>query len=212
MQAGRVMVNGQCVRELGARIDPIHDRVAVDGHLLKTQRKLYVALNKPKGYLCTRQDPGQRKIVADLLPKEWNQLYPVGRLDMESEGLLFLTNDGTFCLRLTHPRYGIRKTYRATIEGRFEPTAIAQLKRGVWHDGDLLRAAAARLISSNHSHSVVELVLTEGKNREVRRIFAALAVNVSRLQRIQIGRIKLGELRPGHWRTLTKSEINSLIA
>src|SRR5829696_3344689 len=106
---GRVSVNGQTVTELGTKIDPARDKVSVDGRALKPKRKLYIALNKPPGYICTRRDPESRKIITELIPAEWSNLVPVGRLDCASEGLIFLTNDGDFCLKLTHPRYGVRK-------------------------------------------------------------------------------------------------------
>jgi 23S rRNA pseudouridine2605 synthase len=212
IQAGRVQVNGRVVTEMGTKVDPLHDHISVDGQKIKAKRRLYVALHKPGGYLCTCKDPQQRKTVAELLPREWTNLYPVGRLDRESEGLLLLTNDGQFCLRLTHPRYGVRKTYLATVAGRFEPGLIPNLVKGVTVEGDLLRAEQARLLDSNNTHSLVELVLTEGKNREVRRLLSALGFTVTRLQRLQIGCVKLGELPPGRWRTLTESEINSLLA
>ena len=139
-------------------------------------------------------------------------LYSVGRLDRESEGLIFLTNDGDFALRLTHPRYGVRKTYRATVEGRLESVVLQRFVEGVTDGQDLLKAQSARLISANNTRSVVELVLAEGKNREVRRLFASAGIKVLRLQRVQIGPIKLGELPAGKWRTLTESEIKSLLA
>jgi 23S rRNA pseudouridine2605 synthase len=210
--AGRVAVNGSVVRKLGTRIDPARDRVELDGHPLKARRKLYIALHKPRGFLCTRKDPYERRTVSELLPKEWSHLASVGRLDGDSEGLLFLTNDGDFALRLTHPRYGVRKVYRVTVRGRVEPAALQKVLAGVEETGELLKADKARLISANNSQSVVELELSEGRNREVRRILAALGFEVSRLLRVQIGRIKLGELPPGKWRTLTEPEIKSLLA
>src|SRR5438034_7984502 len=161
--AGAVAVNGKIVKVLGTKVDPARDRVAVDGTLVKTKRKLYVALNKPRGYLCSRRDPANRRAVGDLLPKEWSSLYPVGRLDYDTEGLLFLTNDGEFCLRLTHPRYGIRKRYLVTIKGRVEPHALRPLTRGIVHEGAKLKAEKARLLSANNSHSLVEIELAEGK-------------------------------------------------
>lgn len=209
--AGRVEVNGQVVRVLGTKVDPERDRVAVDGSPVRTRRKLYIALNKPPGYVCSRRDPARRRTVGELLPREWDNLYPVGRLDFKSEGLLFLTNDGEFCLRLTHPRYGIRKKYLATVEGRLEPAAVQQLTRGLVHEGERLKAERARLLSANQSHSVVELELAEGRNREVRRMFEALGFNVSQLRRTQIGRIRLGDLPPGKWRTLSPPEIKTLL-
>src|SRR6266496_4256399 len=209
--AGRVTVNGQSVRILGTKVQPGHDQVEVDGQMVKPRRKLYVALNKPAGYLCTRKDPLARRTVAELLPREWHHLTSVGRLDGESEGLIFLTNDGGFTLRLTHPRYGVHKLYRATIEGRVEPSVLQKFLAGVEDAGDVLKAEKARLISSSNRRSVVELELAEGRNREVRRLFASQALPVTRLQRIQIGRIKLGELPTGKWRTLSEPEIRSLL-
>jgi 23S rRNA pseudouridine2605 synthase len=208
---GRVAVNGRAVRVLGTKIDPIHDRVTVDGTPVKARRKLYIAINKPAGYLCSRKDPLQRPTVGDLLPKEWTNLYSVGRLDRDTEGLLFLTNDGVFCLRLTHPRYGVRKKYVATVEGRVEPGLLGHLKQGVVDEGEKLKAEQARLLSANNSHSVVEVELAEGKFREVRRLFEAQGLKVTHLRRTQIGRIKLGDLPAGKWRTLTEPEIKSLL-
>ena len=209
--AGRVSVNGQTVSELGSKVDPDHDKVAVDGTPLRTKRKLYVALNKPRGYLCSRQDELKRRKVGDLLPREWSGLYPVGRLDLDSEGLLFLTNDGQFSLQLTHPRYGVRKKYLVTVEGRVAPATLGEFTRGVTHEGENLKAVGARLLSASNSHSLVELELAEGKNREVRRLFESQGLIVRRLQRTQIGKIKLGELPSGKWRTLTEPEIKSLL-
>ena len=210
--AGRVSVNGQIVRTLGTKVHPAQDRVEVDGQTVKPRRKLYVALNKPPGVLCTRKDPMDRRTISDLLPREWQHLASVGRLDRDSEGLIFVTNDGEFSLRLTHPRYGIRKIYRATVEGRVEPAMLQEFLAGVEDAGELLKAEKARIISANNSHSIVELELAEGRNREVRRLFESQDLIVARLQRIQIGRIKLGELPVGKWRTLTEPEIKSLLA
>jgi pseudouridine synthase len=210
--AGRVAVNGDPVKELGTKVDPVHDRVTVDGTPVKTKRKLYLALNKPRGYICSRHDPRNRRSVSDLLPKEWDNLYPVGRLDYDTEGLLFLTNDGEFCLHLTHPRYGVRKKYLATVEGRVEREALTEFTRGVFHEGDRLKAEKARLLSSNNSHSLVEVELAEGRNREVRRLFESQGLKVALLRRTQIGRIKLGDLPVGKWRTLSAPEIKTLLS
>jgi 23S rRNA pseudouridine2605 synthase len=208
---GRVAVNGAVVRELGAKVDPLHGHVTVDGNPVRPRRKIYVALNKPRKLVCSRQDELGRPTIYELLPKEWGHLHSIGRLDYNSEGLLFLTNDGEFSLRLTHPRYGVRKTYLATVEGRVEPQMLRTLTQGVWHDGEKLKAEKARLVSAGKAQSVVELELAEGKYREVRRLFESQGRTVQRLQRVQIGKIKLGQLRPGKWRTLTESEIKSLL-
>ena len=208
---GRVTVNGEIVRQLGTKVDPLHDRVTLDGKPLRIKRKLYVALNKPLRCVCSRKDEFNRPSIYDLLPKEWSNLYSVGRLDYDTEGLIFLTNDGEFALRLTHPRYEVRKKYVVTVEGRVQPEVLSRITRGVFHEGEKLKAEKARLVSSSLSRSVVELELMEGKNREVRRLFESQNFAVKRLQRVQIGKIRLGELRPGKWRTLTEPEIKSLL-
>jgi 23S rRNA pseudouridine2605 synthase len=211
MLAGRVAVNGQTVQGLGARVDPRRDAVTVDGQPVQPRRKIYVALNKPRGLVCSRQDEFERPTIFELLPNEWRHLHSVGRLDFNSEGLIFLTNDGQFSLRLTHPRYGVHKTYLATVEGRVEEAMLRRFTQGVWYQGEKFKAHKARLVSASASQSVVELDLAEGKYREVRRLFESQGRTVKRLQRIQVGRIKLGELRPGKWRTLTETEIKTLL-
>jgi pseudouridine synthase len=205
--SGRVSVNGDTVRLLGSKVDPAHDKVFVDGKPVRTQRKIYLALHKPVGCVCSRKDELGRRTVYELLPREWENVQTVGRLDFNSEGLIFLTNDGEFALRLTHPRYGVHKKYLATIEGTLEQQMLDKMVRGVFHEGERLKAESARQVLRN----VVELDLTEGKNREVRRLFESQGLTVKRLQRTQIGKIKLGELKPGRWRTLTETEIKTLL-
>lgn len=208
---GRVLVNGEVVRELGTKVTPGHDRVVLDGRPLKTKKKLYIAINKPRGYICSKADPEGRHTVHDLLPREWSNLQSVGRLDYNSEGLIFYTNDGDFALRLTHPRYGIRKRYLVTIKGEVTGDHLAALQKGIYDGDEVLRAESARILKGGKSHGLLELVLTEGKNREVRRMFEKLGLGVDRLQRVQVGRVKLGELPLAKWRALTGAEIKSLI-
>jgi 23S rRNA pseudouridine2605 synthase len=208
---GRVTVNGEAVRELGVKVDPLHDHVSVDGKAIRAKRKIYLALNKPRGLVCSRKDEFERPTIYGLLPKEWAHLHSVGRLDYNSEGLIFLTNDGEFSLRLTHPRYGVRKKYIATVEGEVDKKMLDRFTQGVVFEGERFKAEWAGLVSASHSQSVVELELAEGKYREVRRLFESQGRTVKRLQRVQIGKIKLGELRPGKWRTLTETEIKSLM-
>ena len=136
----------------------------------------------------------------------------VGRLDFASEGLLFLTTDGEFALRLTHPRYGVRKRYVTTVEGKVDEEMLRQFTSGVWHEGEKLKAERAWIVSASKAQSVVELELAEGKNREVRRLFESQGLVVRRLLRTQIGKIKLGELKPGRWRALTPGEIKTLLS
>jgi 23S rRNA pseudouridine2605 synthase len=210
--AGRVAVNGETVCELGTKLDPKRDRVSLDGQPIRAKRKIYLALNKPRGLVCSRKDELGRPTVYELLPNEWGHLHSVGRLDYHSEGLMFLTNDGEWSLRLSHPRYGIKKKYVVMVEGRVEVETLRRFMQGLWHQGERLKAEKARLVSASRSQSVVELELTESKYREVRRLFESQGTTVKRLQRVQIGKIKLGELRIGKWRTLTEPEIKSLLS
>lgn len=212
IREGRVSVNGQPVLVLGSKVDPERDKVTLDGKPVRPQRKLYIALHKPRGCVCSRKDELQRRTVYDLLPKEWVGIQSVGRLDFASEGLLFLTNDGEFALRLTHPRYGVRKRYIVTVAGRVEKPMLEQFTQGIQNEGELLKAERAWLVSEGKVRSVVELELAEGKNREVRRLFESQGLIVERLVRVQIGKIKLGELKPGRWRTLTPPEIRTLLS
>jgi pseudouridine synthase len=207
---GRVAVNGQTVRLLGSKVDPARDQVTVDGKIVRAKKLIYAALNKPRGCVCSRKDELNRPTIYELLPREWDTVQSVGRLDYNSEGLIFLTNDGQFALRLTHPRYGVRKKYLATVEGEVTPAMLELFQRGIFHEGERLKALSARIISGTRDKSVVELELAEGKNREVRRLFESQAVTVKKLQRTQIGKIKLGELKPGKWRTLSAVEIKTL--
>jgi 23S rRNA pseudouridine2605 synthase len=208
---GKVRVNGQFVRLLGTKVDPDRDEVILDGKIIRARKKFYIALNKPPGCVCSHNDELGRPTIYQLLPKEWQIVNSVGRLDFNSEGLIFLTNDGQFALRLTHPRYGVRKKYIATVEGKVEPAMLAEFMRGIFHGGEKLKAEKARLMGSSNAKSVVELELAEGKNREVRRLFESQNLMVKRLQRVQIGKIKLGELKLGKWRTLTETEIKTLL-
>ena len=208
--AGRVEVNGRPVTRLGTQVDPAKDVVTVSGKPIQPLSHRYVAVHKPKGVLCTRKDERGRPLLGDLLPPDWD-LKPVGRLDRDSEGLIFATNDGEFALRMTHPRYNVPKVYTVEVKGKVPQTALAQFTEGVEDAGELLRARKATLVSSTRARSIVRIELTEGKNREVRRLFATQKIKVIRLTRVQIGKIKLGELPPGKWRTLTETEIQTLL-
>lgn len=207
---GRVSVNGEVVRLLGTKVKPDHDRVQVDGKPVREKRKVYVALHKPVKYVCSHKDELGRRTIYELLPKEWSSVSSVGRLDYNSEGLIFLTNDGQFALRLTHPRYGVRKRYIATVEGEVTPEMLRRFTQGIFDGGEKLKALSAHLISKSRAKSVVEMELGEGKNREVRRMFESQNLTVKRLERTQIGKIKLGELKMGKWRTLSAAEIKTL--
>lgn len=207
---GKVRVNGEIVRVLGVKVNPEKDIVEVEGQVVKPKKKRYVALHKPKGYICTRSDEKGRKCVFDLLPPEWSNLYPVGRLDRGSEGLLFLTNDGEFAFRLTHPRFSVPKVYYVEVRGPFSPLLVEQMLKGVEDRGELLKAEKVKVLSSSSRRATLEITLTEGKNREIRRMMSTLGLRVERLVRTQIGPIRLGELPPGKWRVLTQAEVDAL--
>ncbi len=209
---GRVEVNGRKVTTIGSKVDPASDKVTLDGRPVSVRKRLYVALNKPPGYLCSRSDPDGRRLASQLLPSDWGHLYPVGRLDYESEGLIVFTNDGDFCLRISHPRYGMTKIYMVTVKGVMDANVIRRITAGVQHEGETLKALKARVLASGQSTSLVEVVLGEGKNREVRRLFESQGLVVLRLMRTQIGKIRLGQLPSGKWRTLTDTEVATLLS
>ncbi len=212
IRAGRVSVNG--VRaELGARADPEKERITVDGRPVRTRALLYIALYKPRGCASTRKDPHAAKIIPDLLPASLWHLFPVGRLDVPSEGLLLLTNDGELANRLMHPRYQVRRTYRVTVSGNLPDTAVEVLRTGIPLEDGLAKAESARVLKRDpdRGRTRLEMVLTEGRNREVRRMFEALGHGVLRLVRVQMGPLALGTLKPGAWRELTQEEIGELM-
>lgn len=211
IESGRVSVNGQPVRLLGTKVDAECDAVAVDGKMVVVERKVYIALNKPAGFLCTNHDTHQRKRAVDLLPASLPRLYTVGRLDKDTEGLLFLTNDGTFSLRLTHPRYKMNKTYLVEVEGELTSAEIARLLKGVRSDGETLHANRIFQVRSQKNTTELRLVLSEGKKRQIRRMMAAVGHPVGRLVRLAVGPVELGNLATSQWRHLTHEEIYELM-
>jgi 23S rRNA pseudouridine2605 synthase len=211
IQQGRISVNGRVVTALGTRIDPATDRVTVGSMPVATQRKIYIALNKPAGVVCTSHDTHGRKRVLDLLPSSLPRLYTVGRLDQDTEGLLFLTNDGNFSLRLTHPRYKMPKTYLVEVEGEFKGEQTRCLLEGIQSEGELLRAEKVSQVRSRSKTTELQMVLREGKKRQIRRMMAAIGHPVARLTRLSIDRVKLGDLKTGQWRYLTNEEVHKLM-
>jgi 23S rRNA pseudouridine2605 synthase len=209
---GRVAINGHVIRLLGTKVDPVHDKITLDGRPVQAKKKIYLALNKPVKCVCSHNDELGRPTIYELLPREWQMVNSVGRLDFNSEGLIFLTNDGEFALRLTHPRYGVRKKYITTVEGEVTREMLQRFTQGIFTGGEKLKALSAHIVSGGRTRSVVEMELGEGKNREVRRLFESQNLTVKKLQRTQIGKIKLGELKPGKWRILTPAEIKTLIS
>ena len=210
IEAGRVTVDGERVTVQGRRVDPATSDVRLDGRRLRVERKVYLAVNKPAGILCTSRDTHDRQQIGDLLPPSLPRLYSVGRLDKDSEGLLLLTNDGDFSLRLTHPRYKIPKTYLVEVEGRLTPAEVARLKRGVTHDGERLRAEKVFGLRVAGKNMRLQIVLAQGRKRQVRRMMTVIGHPVRRLIRVAIGSLRLGELKSGQWRYLTDEEIRML--
>ena len=209
---GRVEVDRQIVTELGTRVFPMTQDLRVDGELLKKTRPVYIALYKPKGYVCTNDDPEHRPRALDLVPEKMGRLFSVGRLDLESEGLLLMTNDGALCERLTHPKYEVPKRYRVQVAGFVEPSVIAQLKKGVYFAEGHARASKVTIKGTHKNSSILEIELKEGKNREIRRLLARLGHKVMALQRVAVGSVPLGKLLPGEYRTLTAAEVDHLYA
>lgn len=209
--AGKITVDGQVVRLLGTKVDPAKCQISINGKLIRAKAKRFLALNKPPKILCTRQDTHKRPTVFDLLPSDFGHLFTVGRLDSDSEGLVLLTNDGEFCQAVAHPRHGMPKTYHVTLAKRIDSVVLKSLTTGLHEDGDFLKAKHAKLLYANNTRSQVELVLEEGKNREIRRMFKVLGYRVLLLQRIAVGPVKLGELPLGKWRVLSRAEITSCL-
>jgi 23S rRNA pseudouridine2605 synthase len=207
---GRITVNGKVVRELGTKVDPRNDTVAVDGQPIRTERIVYFAVNKPKGYVSTNNDPSGRPRVVDILPEIPQRVYTVGRLDEMSVGLMILTNDGELANKLAHPKFGVEKVYRAVVAGTPSREVLDKLVEGVWLAEGKVRAKRVKPIASKGEATVLEMVLAEGKNREVRRMLAKLGHKVMSLSRVAIGPVTLKGLKPGEWRPLTSFEVDLL--
>ncbi len=207
---GRVEVDGQTVTELGTRVDRSQQEIHVDGVALPQPKLVYIAVHKPAGVVCTARDPSGRTRVTDLLPPEFGRVFNVGRLDIESEGLILVTNDGALANELTHPRHGVEKIYEVQVAGQPEPQVLAKLRRGVHLAEGFARAVKVRQKSRKKNSTILEMVLDEGRNREIRRLLARVGHKVQRLTRIAVGPIRLGEMPRGAYRQLTPEELKKL--
>ncbi|HWB11996.1 MAG TPA: pseudouridine synthase [Pirellulales bacterium] len=208
--AGRVEVDRRVVRKLGTRVDPHAQEIRVDGESLKPGRLSYYLVNKPVGVVSTNFDPSGRPRVIDLLPATKERLFTVGRLDLSSEGLMLVTNDGELANRLAHPRYGIEKTYQALVAGKPEPEVLESLRRGVHLAEGVARVVSVKIRKEIKQSTLLEIVLAEGRNREIRRILAKVGHKVLRLKRVAVGPLRLKDLAPGEWRPLAREEVESL--
>jgi 23S rRNA pseudouridine2605 synthase len=207
---GRVEVDHQVVTELGTRVDPQQQEIRVDGEILPRTKLIYFAVNKPVGVVSTSRDPAGRPRVIDLLPPDTSRVFVVGRLDISSEGLILMTNDGELANKLTHPRHGVEKIYHVQVAGQVEREVLAQLHRGVRLAEGFAHAKHVRIKSRRKRSTVLEMVLDEGRNREIRRLLARFGHKVQSLTRVAIGPLRLGELPAGAVRTLSKKEIQAL--
>lgn len=207
---GRVTVNGR-VAELGTKADPLKDDIRVDGRAVRApEPSVYVALHKPRGVLSDEGEPGaHRRTVFDLVPVP-GHLVPVGRLDLDSEGLVLLTDDGELANRLTHPRYEHPKEYRVLVEGRPEPQTLQRWQEGLYLEGRRTAPAEVTILRHSGGQTWLRVVLREGRKRQIRRVAAILGHPVRRLIRVRIGPVELGELKPGQWRRLTGAELRAL--
>ena len=207
MLDGRVTVNGVTVRELGTKADGAADDIRVDGRRIKVaQQHRYILLNKPRGYVTTRSDPQRRPTVIDLLDRVREYVYPVGRLDFDSEGLLLLTNDGDLAARLTHPRHGIARLYEVRVAGVPDEHDLKRLARGVTLDGRRTLGAEVARLGPGH----FTIAVREGRNRQIRRMCDAIGHPVDQLKRIAIGPLRDAHLKPGQWRDLSDDELRRL--
>lgn len=208
---GKVKVNGK-VAQVGDKVSPKHDTVTVGGKKISAQKqKHYIMLHKPRGFITTMEDEMGRKCVAELVRDVGARVYPVGRLDKDSEGLLLMTDDGEFANRMTHPSKHIPKTYRVTVRPDVTDDMLTAFTTGIEIDGRMTAPSDAHIIEKQDNRVVMEIVLYEGRNRQIRKMCEALGLEVARLKRTSVGSLKLGMLHPGKWRELTEDEVHKLM-
>lgn len=208
---GRVKVNGETVKELGTKVDWLEDKIEVDGRPLGHQEEtVYLMLNKPGGFITSLHDPQGRPKVTDLIKDLPYRLYPVGRLDYDTEGLLLLTNDGDLCYRLTHPRFGVEKTYQAKVLGVPPPQKLRTLNRGVALDDGVTAPAKVRIIGQEAGNGILEVTIHEGRKRQVKRMCETVGHPVLNLKRVKFGFLELEGLKPGAYRRLSEEEVEML--
>jgi 23S rRNA pseudouridine2605 synthase len=207
---GRVAINGVACLDFSTPVDLSRDRLEINGKPLAFKSLTYVALHKPRGVVTTTSDEQDRETVLELLPDHLRHLNPVGRLDMYSEGLLLLTNDGDLAQHLTHPSHLLPKLYRVKVKGALTTNDLRLLQEGIPLEDGITQRAVVRLVERNKSYCLVDITLTEGRNRQIRRMFAYLGYQVVRLVRLAIGELQLGEIAPGNWRYLTSQEVSKL--
>jgi len=209
---GRVSVNGLVVQELGEKVDPARDRVVANGRPVKGEedKLVYILLNKPAGRVVSVKDPFGRPTVLELLGRLPVRVYPVGRLDLDTEGALLLTNEGDLALRLTHPRYGVVKAYEVRVDGEPAEDDLNKVRRGVFLEGRKTAPARVLVLRRGHAHSILRVEIHEGRKREIRKLFEAVGFPVSMLVRVEFAGLTLEGLKPGQWRHLKSDEVRRL--
>lgn len=211
IQQGRVSINGEKIAELGVIIDENRDEVSIDGKMVTLPPEpVYVMLNKPRGFVTSLKDEYGRKTVTELVKNVGQRVYPVGRLDLDTEGVLLLTDDGELAYRLTHPKFQIRKVYVATVKGAFPPELVARFEEGIELEDGFVATAKGKLLSSQDKFSTLQLELTEGRKREVRRLCRMLGFPVQQLKRTKFGGLSCEGMKVGSWRYLNRKEIDRL--
>ncbi|MCL1873460.1 MAG: rRNA pseudouridine synthase [Clostridiales bacterium] len=210
IQEGRVQVNGQIVRELGAKACLNRDKIYLDGCLLAAESKTYILLHKPAGFITSVDDPKGRRTVLQLIPEVKERVYPVGRLDYATSGLLLLTNDGPLTHAMLHPAHQVDKTYHIGLAGKISEAHLQRLRQGIRLEDGLTAPAKARIVKKEQNRDILELVVHEGRNRQVRRMLEALGQEIIWLKRIRLAFLELGSLKPGEWRYLELAEIKNL--
>ncbi len=211
IKQGRVCVNGEVVTQMGVTVDENYDKITVDGEIVRQEnKKMYIMLNKPEGFVTTVSDDKGRPTVLDLVSDVPARIYPVGRLDYDTEGLLLLTNDGDLTFKLTHPKNNIEKTYVAEVTGNINMDTLNKLRRGVVIDGVKTSPAVVEVIGATRLGTKLEITIHEGRNRQVRKMFESCGCLVKRLERIKEAGLNLGHLPRGKWRKLSESEVNML--
>lgn len=211
IQQGRVSINGEKITELGVIIDENRDEVSIDGKMVTLPPEpVYVMLNKPRGFVTSLRDEYGRRTVTELVKNVGQRVYPVGRLDLDTEGILLLTDDGELAYRLTHPKFLIRKVYLATVKGAFPPELVARFEEGIELEDGYVATAKGKLLSSQDKFSTLQLELTEGRKREVRRLCRMLGFPVQQLKRTKFGGLSCEGMKVGSWRYLNRKEIDKL--
>ena len=210
IEEGKVTVNGKVVSELGLKINEKKDKVKVEGKEVSLPSSfVYIKLNKPKGYACTASDEKGRKTIYELVDCD-ERLFSIGRLDYDTEGLIILTNDGDFANKVAHPRFQTEKEYRVTAEGEIKESELAVMRKGVVVDGERMPSARVEKLSYENGFTKLSVVIDEGQNRQVRRMFEAIGHQIKLLKRVRIGLVKLGGLKRGEYKDLTEEELNNL--